>query len=198
MTSDSELLGHEAIVVEQVRKFFELRNQYGLFATDGRRIGSIQQVEQSPLHFLVRFISDLDVALPTTLAISDEHGDPVLRMHKPWFRWQVDVQRADGTPVGTVAKQLRLGKARFQLSAPDGAELGEVRARNWRAKDFEILDARGGQIANVSKQWRGLLTEAFSDADTYVVELGASPEPLRSLALAAALSIDVLMKEKDS
>lgn len=194
----SQLLDHEAIVVEQVRKFFELRNRYGLFATDGRRIGSIEQVEQSPLHVLVRFVSDLDVALPTTLAISDEQDHPVLRVHKPWFRWRIEVQRADGTPVGTVTKQLRLGKARFQLGDPDGAEVGEVRARNWRAKDFEIVDTGGGQIANVTKRWRGLLTEVFTDADTYVVDLGGSPEPLRSLALAAALSIDVLMKEKDS
>lgn len=192
------LLAHDAIVVEQVRKFFELRNQYGLYSTDGQRIGAIEQVEQSPLQFLARMFSDLDVALPTTLAVTDDQGVLVLRLHKPWFRWAVRVQGPDGAAIGTITKQVRLGKARFRLAGPDGAQLGEVRARNWRARDFSVLDADGDPVADVSKRWRGLVTEAFTDADTYVVELATSREPLRSLALAASLSIDVVMKEKDS
>ncbi|MDX1622093.1 MAG: phospholipid scramblase-related protein [Nitriliruptorales bacterium] len=191
------LLSQQAIVVEQVRKFFELRQQYGLFSTEGQKIGQIEQIEQSPLQFLVRLFSDLDVMLPTTLAIEEADGTHVLRLHKPWFRWTVEVSRPDGTQVGTISKKMRLGKARFSLTGPDGRELGAVHAQNWRARDFEILDANGQVMANVNKKWRGLLTEAFTDADTYVVDLGASQEPLRSLALAAALSIDVIMKQKD-
>lgn len=195
--AETGLLAHQQIVVEQVRKFFEMRNQYGLFDTTGQRIGAIEQVEQSPLQFLVRLFSDLDVMLPTTLAIEDEAGNHVLRMHKPWFRWQVQVSRGDGTDLGTVTKRVRLGKARFTIAGPDGNEIGEVQAENWRAKDFAIRDAGGGEVARVTKKWRGLVTEAFTDADTYVVDLGASPEPLRSLALAAALAVDVVMKQKD-
>lgn len=191
-------LDQRTIVVEQVRKFFEMRNQYGLYDTDGQRIGAIEQVEQSPLQFLVRLFSSLDVMLPTTLAVEDADDQPVLLLHKPWFRWKVEVSRPDGTPLGTVAKQLRLGKARFSIADPDGRELGEVRAENWRAKDFTIVDPSGEEVARVSKRWRGLVTEAFTDADTYVVDLGAAVEPLRSLALAAALSIDVIMKQKDT
>ncbi len=195
--AEAGLLDHDAIVVEQVRKFMEMRNQYGLYSTGGERIGSIEQVEQSPLHVLVRFFSDLDVALPTTLAIEDGDGRHLLRLHKPWFRWRIEVARADGTPLGSITKQIRLGKARFAITAPDGSELGEVRAQNWRARDFTIVDASDQQVANVTKKWRGALTEVLTDADTYVVELGTSQEPLRSLALAAALSVDVIMKEKD-
>lgn len=191
-------LDQQTIVVEQVRKFFEMRNQYGLYDPDGQRIGAIEQVEQSPLQFLVRLFSSLDVMLPTTLAVEDADDQPVLLLHKPWFRWKVEVSRPDGTPLGTVGKQLRLGKARFSIADPGGREIGEVRAENWRAKDFTIVDASGGEVARVSKRWRGLVTEAFTDADTYVVDLGISTEPLRSLALAAALSIDVIMKQKDT
>ena len=193
-----ELLGQQQIVVEQVRRFFEMRNQYGLFSTDGRRIGAIEQIEQSPLQFLVRLFSDLDVMLPTTLAVRGADGDTVLRLHKPWFRRRVEVTRADGTAVGAITKQLRLGKARFSLTSPDGQELGEVRAENWRAKDFSIEDGAGQEVARVTKRWRGLVTEAFTDADTYVVDLAGTSEPLRSLALAAALSVDVIMKQKDT
>jgi uncharacterized protein YxjI len=195
--ADTELLAQEAIVVEQVRKLFEMRNQYGLFSTAGDRIGQIEQVEQSSLQVLVRFFSDLDVTLPTTLAVEDAAGQAILRLHKPWFTWTMQVQRGDGTPLGTIRKQIRMGKARFTLLGPRGEEAGEVHAENWRAKDFAINDATGQPVARVAKKWRGMLTESFTDADTYVVELGDTAEPMRSLALAAALTIDIVMKQKD-
>lgn len=193
-----ELLEHQQIVVEQVRKLFELRNQYGLFSVEGERIGRIEQIEQSAFHFAARIFSDLDVMLPTTLAVEDAAGAHVLRLHKPWFRWTIEVSRPDGTPLGSVAKRFRLGKARFGITAPDGSDLGEVRAENWRAKDFAVVDTQDQELARVTKKWRGLVTEAFTDADTYVVDLVMSTEPMRSLALAAALSIDIIMKEKDA
>jgi hypothetical protein len=44
----------------------------------------------------------------------------------------------------------------------------------------------------------GGLRELFTDADTYVVEVQpTTAEPLRSLAVASCLVIDVVMKQKD-
>jgi hypothetical protein len=72
----------------------------------------------------------------------------------------------------------------------------KIRAQNWRAKDFTVT--AGNVVARATKEWRGLATEMFTDADTYVVTLQPyATEPLRSLALAASLAIDVVMKQKD-
>lgn len=191
-------LSHPQVVVEQKRKFFELRNQYKLFATDGREIGAVEQATQGWVTFLLRLFSNLDVALPITLHVTDELGDVGLVLHKPWFRWAVEVRRGDGSEVGAIAKKLRIGKARFVLTGPAGEALGEVRAENWRARDFTVVDTTGREVARVTKKWRGLLTEGFTDADTYVVDLGDAQEPHRTLALAAALSVDVIMKQKDA
>jgi len=50
----------------------------------------------------------------------------------------------------------------------------------------------------VTKRWAGL-RELFTDADTYVVEVRpTAAEPLRSLAVASCLVIDVVMKQKDT
>lgn len=190
-------LTHDQIVVEQVRKLFELRNQYGLFATDGQRIGSIEQVGQGSLTTVVRILGDLDVALPISLLVEDHQGEPVLRLDKAWFRWVITVTRADGSVLGSIRKRWQIGKARFEVLGPDGAKVGDVRATNWRARDFAFVDTSGHTVANVTKQWRGLATELFTDADSYVVDLQGAEEPLRSLALAAALSIDIIMKQKD-
>jgi uncharacterized protein YxjI len=152
---------------------------------------------QSPLAFLARVFTSWDVALPITLHILGPGAVTELVVHKPWFTWRCQVARPDGQSLGEITKQVRLGKARFTLLDPRGAQLGEVRAHNWRAKDFSVLDGAGQPIARVTKRWAGL-RELFTDADTYVVEVSPSAvDPLRSLAVATCLVIDVVMKQKD-
>jgi uncharacterized protein YxjI len=192
------LLQASTLVVEQRRKFFEMRNQYRIFDETGAQIGAMEQEKQSALAFLARLGSDLDVALPVTLNVLDAAGMPVLVFHKPWFSMTLKVARPDGMQLGTISKRIRLGKARFTLTDTSGSEMGEVRAENWRARDFAIFDASGTEVAKVTKKWRGLATEVFTDADTYVVNLESGvTDPLRSLALAASLAIDLVMKQKD-
>jgi uncharacterized protein YxjI len=138
------------------------------------------------------------VALPVHLEVRDAAGGVLLHLSKPWFRWTVEVSRPDGTPLGSIGKQFRLGKARFNLTDPTGRPAGEVQARNWRAKDFSIVDGNGNQVGEVNKKFAGL-RELFTDADTYVVRIDQrTVEPLRSLVLASCLTIDTIMKQKDS
>jgi uncharacterized protein YxjI len=193
----ASLLAEPVLVVKQKLKLVELRNDYGVFDPGGRQIGAVAQVGQSSLAFLARLFTSWDVALPITLEIRGQAG-PELLVKKPWFTWRCQVTRADGLPLGYIVKQIRLGKARFTLLDPGGAQLGEVRAENWRAKDFSVRDGAGQELARVTKRWAGL-RELFTDADTYVVEVRpTATDPLRGLAVAACLVIDVIMKQKDT
>jgi uncharacterized protein YxjI len=193
----ASLLAEPVLVVKQRLKLVELSNEYGVFDPDGRQIGAVAQVGQSPLAFLVRLFTSWDVALPITLEIRGPSGTELL-VKKPWFTWRCQVTRTDGLPLGQIVKQIRLGKARFTLLDPGGAQLGEVRAENWRAKDFSVRDGAGQELARVTKRWAGR-RELFTDADTYVVEVRpTATDPLRSLAVASCLVIDVIMKQKDT
>jgi Scramblase len=191
------LLDQPVLVVKQKLRLIELRNEYAVLDQTGRQVGAVVQASQSPLAFLARMFTSWDVALPITLHILGPGTVPELVVHKPWFTWRCQVARPDGQPLGEITKQVRLGRARFTLLDPRGAQLGEVRAHNWRAKDFSVLDATGEPVARVTKKWAGL-RELFTDADTYVVEVSPSAvDPLRSLAVATCLVIDVVMKQKD-
>lgn len=199
MTATHPLLQRETLVVAQKAKLFELRNEFALLDERGQRIGSVLQVSQSLLAKALRIFSDLDVALPVTLEVRDAAGDAVLVMHKPWFRWTCQVSRPDGTALGSIRKEIRLGKARFAISGASGEALGLVSAQNWRARDFTVRDTTDVEIARVAKQWRGLTRELLTDADTYVVSVNPMlGEPLRSLAIGSCLAIDTVMKQKDS
>lgn len=193
------LQDHSGIGVHQRRKVFEMRNQYELADDAGQKLGAVEQVEQSPFTFIVRLLGDADVMLPVTLSVTDALGGEVMRLHKPWFRYAVTVADPNGAVVGVVRKRARLGKAVFTVFGPDATTvLGEVKAENWRARNFRIDDANGTEVARVTKQWRGLATELFTDADSYAVTFeSTTAEPMRTLALAAALSVDITMKQKD-
>jgi hypothetical protein len=134
------LLAQPVLVVKQKLKLVELRNEYVVLDQGGRQIGAVVQATQSPLAFLARVFTSWDVALPITLHILGPDTVPELVVHKPWFTWRCQVTRPDGQPLGEITKQIRLGKARFTLLDPRGAQLGEVRAHNWRAKDFSVFD----------------------------------------------------------
>jgi uncharacterized protein YxjI len=189
--------GRDGIGLHQRRKFFELRNQYTLTDDNGQEIGTVEQVEQSPFTFIARLFSGLDVALPVTLSVTAD-GQEALRLHKRWFRYAVTVTDGEGSVVGQVTKRIRLGKAAFAVSGADGQPVGELRAENWRARDFRFDDTSGAEVARVTKQWRGLATELFTDADSYAVTFRPATEShLRQLALAAALAVDLTMKQKD-
>lgn len=156
----ASLLQVPTLVVEQRRKLFELNNQYRIFDTGGTQIGVVEQVGQSFLTLLARIGTDLDVALPVTLQVLDAAGSPVLSIHKPWFSMRLSVSRPDGTAVGSIHKRIRMGKARFSLLDATGNQIGEVRAENWRAKDFAVYDGSSNEVARVTKKWRGLATRA--------------------------------------
>ena len=190
--------GRSGIGVSQRRKVFEMRNQYTLTGEDGEAIGAIEQVDQSPFTFLARLISDLDVSLPVTLDVTANDGALAMRLHKPWFRFRVTVKDADGAVLGHVRKRIRLGKAVFSVSGPSGQPMGKLLSENWRSRDFRFEGCSGDELARVTKKWRGLFTEMLTDADSYAVTFApTTADSLRQLALAAALAVDLTMKQKD-
>lgn len=193
------LLDRDEIGVHQRRKLFEMRNQYTLADDDGAQIGAVEQVRQSPFTFLARLLSDLDVALPVWLEVRDATGAVALTLHKPWFRMCVEVLDGAGTSVGRIGRKLKVGKPVYVLSGAGDEALGELRAQDWRSRDFRVFDTADREVAKVTKQWRGLLTEAFTDADSYAVLLDATLQgPLRSLAFAATFAVDLVQKQKDT
>ena len=71
-----------------------------------------------------------------------------------------------------------------------------INAENWRAWNFNIQDAQGAEVARITKTWEGLAKTMFTTADNYVVQISpALQDPLRSLVVASALSIDTALKQ---
>ena len=191
------ILTEPILVVNQKAKLIELTNQYSVFDQHGNTIASVNQVGQSTARKVLRLVSSVDQFLTTRLEITDVDGRVILRLTRPGkvFKSTVIVSDADDREIGRIVQQNMIGKIHFSLES-GSQRLGEIKAENWRAWNFSIVDAAGSEIARVTKTWEGLAKTLFTTADNYVLQIAQrAPEPLNSLVVASALSIDTALKQ---
>ena len=194
----SSLFEQAVLVVSQKTKLIELTNEYAVYDGDGRQIGAVVQVGQSGLKKALRFVSNLDQYMTHHLEVRDARG-PVLLLTRPakLMKSRVLVQRSDGSPVGEIVQANVFGKIRFDLVA-GGQLVGAIQAENWRAWDFAITDAGGTEVARITKKWEGLARTLFTTADRYVVLVHFRlPDPLASMVVASALTVDTALKQDE-
>jgi uncharacterized protein YxjI len=190
------LLDHSSFIVDQKAKLIELRNEYSIYDDGGNTIGSVKQIGQSALIRVLRLFIKTDSLLGITLEIREASGAVALLLRKPAFRITCTISSPNGTAIGRIAAKIRVGKVRMAIADPSGNMLGEIRAENLRAWNFNVQDAQGRLIARVDKKWAGA-RELFTTADKYRLELDPNlGDPLRSLVVASCLAIDTLLKQQ--
>ena len=192
------LLDHHRIVINQKAKLIELVNEYKIRDENGAEIGTIRQEGQSQLKKLARFVSSLDQFMTHRLAAYDASGTKVLELVRPRkiVKSSVEVSDGLGAPVGSIRQENVFGKIRFGLHDAAGSKMGEIRAENWRAWNFAIVDERGAEVGRITKTWEGLAKTLFTTADDYLLEISPSLSgPLRLLAFASAVGVDTALKQ---
>ncbi|MFI9773703.1 phospholipid scramblase-related protein [Streptomyces sp. NPDC051956] len=185
------------LVVNQKAKLIELTNEYTVMDQNGAQIGSVVQVGQSTLKKVARFVSSLDQFMTHKLEIRDAYGQPQLVMTRPakFMKSRVVVERPDGSPVGEIVQQNMIGKINFGINV-NGQQIGAIKAENWRAWNFAIVDHADNEVARITKTWEGLAKTMFTTADNYVLQIHYQlPEPLLSLVVATALTVDTALKQ---
>lgn len=192
------LTDRNVLVFNQKAKLIELNNEYKILGEDGSQIGMVRQEGQSKLKKAARLVSNLDQFMSHTLAVYDDSETKVLELVRPRkvFKSKVQVKDGSGREVGEIVQKNVFGKIRFDLQAAGGQPLGQIRAQNWRAWNFSIVDSSEQEVATISKKWAGLGKEMFTTADNYAVEIQPSVTgDLRLLVLASAAGIDTALKQ---
>jgi uncharacterized protein YxjI len=191
------LFTEPVLVVNQKAKLVELTNEYKVMDQQGNQLGSVVQVGQSALKKVLRFVASIDQFMTHKLEIRDAYGQPQLQLTRPrkFMKSRVLVARPDGTPVGEIVQQNMVGKINFAIKA-DGQQIGAIKAENWRAWNFAIVDHADNEVARITKTWEGLAKTMFTTADNYVLQIHFQlPEPLLSLVVATALTVDTALKQ---
>jgi uncharacterized protein YxjI len=195
---DGTLLGASILVVSQVPKVLEVVTEHEVYGGDGSRVGTIRQVHQSTWKRFFRLVTPYDQFFTHRFDVLDTEGRRVLHVLRPrkWFYTRVHVFDGEGNQLGTIRQENVFFKIRFNMQTPEGHIVGHLRAQNWRAWDFAIVDHLEREVATVFKSWEGWTRAALTRADSYVVRV-ARPldEPLRSLTIAASLTVDLALKQ---
>lgn len=194
-----ELLGdHPRVFVHQRKEWTEIlvdwetRNQYALVDEAGAELGSIAEKAGGWWSFLRRGF--LRSHRPLEAAVCDRSGRPVLQLARPFFLLfsDLDVRTADGGSLGRVRRRFGVLYKRYDLLGATGERFARIASPRWRLWTFPVASDDGLRSATISKQWKGLVHEAFTDADTFLVDFGtpAWSDAERAVILCAALSID--------
>ncbi|HEV7865176.1 MAG TPA: phospholipid scramblase-related protein [Acidimicrobiia bacterium] len=185
------------LVVNQKAKLIEVNNEYAIFDANGRQLGAVRQVGQSMLKKAARVLTSYDQYMTHKLQVVDMAGAVLLAITRPakLLKSRILVNDGAGRELGQVLQQNVMGKIRFSLVA-GGQPVGSINAENWRAWNFSIRDHTDTEVARITKTWEGLAKTMFTTADNYVVQIHRPLEdPLRSLVVAAALSVDTALKQ---
>lgn len=185
------------LVVNQKAKLIELNNQYQVFDQHGNNVAQVVQVGQSAAKKVLRLVSSLDQFMTHKLQVQAPDGTVLLQLTRPAKIVKSTVVVSDGQDreIGRIVQQNMVGKINFGLES-NGQIVGAIKAENWRAWNFRIEDASGAEVARITKTFEGVLKTAFTTADNYVVQIHAKqPEPLHSLIVASALSVDTALKQ---
>jgi uncharacterized protein YxjI len=185
------------LVVNQKMKLIEVNNEYAVYDQNGKQIAAVRQVGQSAAKKVLRVVSSLDQFMTHTLHIVDMAGNVLLTVTRPRkiIKSRVEVGDGSGNRIGSIVQKNAIGKIRFGLEA-GGSDIGSINAENWRAWNFSIQDNRGEEVARITKTWEGLAKTMFTTADNYVLQIHRPlQDPLRSLVVASALSVDTALKQ---
>ncbi|MGE0877827.1 MAG: phospholipid scramblase-related protein [Acidimicrobiia bacterium] len=191
------LFDEPILVVNQKAKLIEVTNQYAVYNQAGMQIASVSEVGQSTAKKALRVLTSLDQFMTHRLEIRDMAGGVIMSLTRPAkvFKSTVVVNSPTGGEIGRIVQENMVGKIHFALES-GGQTLGHIRAENWRAWNFRIEDGAGTEVARITKTWEGIAKTMFTTADNYVVQLHTRlPQPLLTLVVASALSVDTALKQ---
>jgi hypothetical protein len=196
-TGGGSVFDEPVLVVNQKAKLIEVVNQYSVYDANGTQIASVSEVGQSAIKKVVRVLGSYDQFFTHRLEVRDMQARPVLHITRPAkiLKSKVVVEKPGVGEIGRLEQLNAICKIRFGLMA-GGQQVGEMRAENWRAWDFSIVDASGTEVARIKKTFEGLAKTMFTTADNYVVRIHRQLEdPLLSLVVASALTVDTALKQ---
>jgi uncharacterized protein YxjI len=191
-----------SFTVKQIKEWgeiltgWETRNRYEVFDDQGRAILEVGEMGEGLGHLLLR---NFWMFRTMTLEFMTYGGTLVMRVRRPFrlFFRRFEVEAWDGRVMGVLQQRFAFFNRRYEFQSPAGAVLATLEGPWLHPWTFHVMRI-GAKVATIRKQWSGFLREAYTDADTFGVEISSSltDARLRQLILAATLAVDLSYFER--
>ncbi|MCP9749830.1 LURP-one-related/scramblase family protein [Ferruginibacter sp. HRS2-29] len=182
--------------IDEKLAFFKFTNAYRVYDETGMEIGLIRQrlsAGQKALRLLLN-----KAMLPFMLEVCDMDGNVLVTIRRGWTFWMSKITLTDGfgNPVGSIKQKFKFLKPTFKILDETNTEIADITG-DWKGWNFAIVDERQQNIGTITKKWNGILKEAFTTADKYIVSIVPEyAENRRKMAIVStAITIDMVLKE---
>jgi uncharacterized protein YxjI len=191
------LAGYRKLLVRQIFEVaeffgFETRNKYEILDETGSLVAYAAEQQKGIFGFLLRqYLGHWRVY---DVQFFTRTREPFFRAHHP-FRFlfhRFEIYDTNGAFIGALQQRFAILSKKFEVETMSGQAVMEMTSPIWRVWTFPFT-SHGRTRAQVSKKWGGVLTEVFTDRDTFLVEYGDETlsESERKLVLAASVFIDM-------
>lgn len=190
------------LMIQQKHEVFELfgfetRNKYSIQTESGVEVAFAAEQQKGFLGFLFRQL--LGHWRTFEILFFDSNKKILLKAVHPFrfFFQRLEVLDADGILVGAVQQRFAFITKSFDVQAPNGSTMMEVRSGLFSIWTFKFKK-NGREVAVVTKKWSGALLELFTDKDRFLIDY-LDPNLThqeRTLILAAGMFIDLQYFEK--
>lgn len=185
--ADESLFHQPVLALSQKGKLIERRAEYSFFDQHGRQLATVRG----------RWVS-------SRVQVFDLRGRVLLDLRRELSLKgaKVVVTGPAGARIGRISPSVSLTQwdRDFKLEGDGGVPIGEVHREDRKhnsPRSFSVSDARGDLVAEITKTRAGLLKEAFTKADDYVVRfIGEPAQQLRQLSAAVAIVIDTKFHQR--
>jgi uncharacterized protein YxjI len=192
----SPFFGYDDYFIDEKVAFLKFTNAYKVYNSDGGQIGAIQETMHGGLKLLSLLINK--AFFPFKLNILDNEGSVLATLKRGWtfFMSRIQVLDAQGVPLAFIKQQFKFFKPTFHILDTGERPIASITG-DWKAWNFTITDAGGSQIGTITKKWNGILKEAFTTADKYIVSIkpGVAEDSGKIAIVATAITIDMVLKE---
>jgi len=151
---------------------------------------------------------------PFDLIIKDSQEREVIHLSRPFacgsclcpcLLQSIEVEAPPGTPVGRVVQDWSMCTPQFRILDASGETVLRIEGPLCTfslcgSVEFQILSKDGStQVGKISKQWSGLLREAFTDADNFGLSFPIDLDVrMKAVMLGALFLIDFMFFEKSN
>jgi uncharacterized protein YxjI len=195
-TNVQEFFKHDDYFIDEKVAFLKFTNAYKVYNSAGDLIGAIKETMPSGLKILSLFLNK--GLFPFKLDILDTEEKVLATIKRGWtfFMSQIKVLDPEGNLIAQIKQQFKFFKPTFNILQDDGTPIASITG-DWKAWNFTIVDGGNNQIGTITKKWNGILKEAFTTADKYIVSInpGVAEDAKKIAVVATAITIDMVLKE---
>jgi uncharacterized protein YxjI len=188
---------YEKLIIKQRFEGFELlgyetRNKYEVLDEQNNKVAFAAEQGKGIFSFISRQF--LGHWRNFEVHFFNENKDEFLIAKHP-FRFyfeRLDIHEDNGALIGSLERKFSLLSKKFDVMNERGEVIYKMRSPIWKIWTFPFFK-NGREVASIQKKWSGLLTEAFTDKDTFLVDFGKESLSTNDklIMLAASVFIDL-------